>query len=133
MKPACRKARKEKCHRNWLGKNPDFYKLEKHKIRVRNWRAKKRLAAAQSHVDISTKHAEQGGRSASQHARHPFSTASGSGKMSLDRMDPLLDSMTRNPLIIGLVAVAVGSSSREDIVIACKALIAKGNAILKSR
>lgn len=120
-KPACRKARKDRSHRLWRAKNPEYFKGESNVDHVRQWRAshpdywrrpKARSKPAPSEVTV---------------APVPANNHQPNTPPPIQRgVSPLQDSIERNPLILGLVAHVFGSTLQDCVETVIPKLIIKG-------
>ena len=119
-KPACRKARKEQSHRIWRAKNPDHFKGEPTSTTCSNGVPSPRvLAPVQSQVQVGA-------------ATCRFPSGSGETPPTAcqpalqDGVPPLQDSITRNPLILGLITHVFGCTLQDCVEKIIPALIIKG-------
>jgi hypothetical protein len=90
-KPECRKAQKIRSQQIWLAKHPQYFKGSASLERVRNWR--------RAHPDYARR----------------SKTTSGTSSERAPLKDSLQDSITRNPLIIGLIADLYGCALQDSI------------------
>lgn len=103
-KPGCRKARKLQSQQLWVAKNPDYFKGSANVARVQQWR--------ETHPGYSRR---QGGPVTKPSLSASPSDAPQPGVPLQDRVPALQDSITRNPLIIGLIAHLFGCTLQDDI------------------
>ena len=113
-KPACRKARKDRSHRIWRAKNPDHFKGEWNVDHVRQWRALHPGYWRRSKARSKPVRPERGA------VQLPAKNH------QLDPALPLQDSITRNPLILGLMAHVFGCTLQDCVEKIIPALIIKG-------
>ena len=134
-RPECRAASKRSSQRAWLAdpSNADYFAGPHHVQRVREWRARnpgywKRSRGAKAPVG--------------QGSSAPESTQPVDPQPSPDRASPgalqdplpgaLQDSWSAiRPLLVGFVAIQMGSALQEDILRHCDAMAAKGREILR--
>src|SRR6266849_5186624 len=101
LKPECRKTAKVWSHQAWLVKNPKYFQKEKHATRVRQWRARN-----------------------PGYSRRLLQNCAPAPARLLQ--ETLQDSITRNPLIIGIVARLCGCKSQESVAKVLALLILSG-------
>jgi hypothetical protein len=124
-KSECRKARKTTSHKTWLAKNPDYFKGKWNVRRVQEWR--------KMHPRFSQR--SKGSQRASESLHFRASTAAPEAQPQpplQDLVQPLQDSIMRNPLIIGLIAHVFGCSLQDDIEAQSRRLIMLGMEIQHS-
>ncbi len=101
-KPECRKAQKIRSQQIWLAKHPHYFRGSASLERVRNWR--------RAHPGYASR----------------AKSTSGTSSKRAPLKDPLQDSVTRNPLIIGLIADLYGCALQDSIEKRIALLIMKG-------
>ena len=120
-KAACRKARKDRSHRIWRAKNPDHFKGEWNVDHVRQWRALHPGYWRRSKTRSKRARPERGAVQlpAKNHQPDPALPLQ-------DGVPPLQDSITRNPLILGLIAHVFGCTLQDCVEKIIPELIVKG-------
>jgi hypothetical protein len=130
-KPACRKARKAASQRRWLAQNRDHFKHPKHAERVRLWRERRRVRAAQTRLtqagsDVRTLAGEAPKPGGDHHS------SAVSAPLLQDRFEVLQDSIMRNPFVLGLLRRLFGCSSKDHIETKVRELIRIGADVERS-
>jgi hypothetical protein len=120
-KPECRKARKVKSHQLWLANNPDHFKGAANVLRVQRWR--------EAHPGY-WRRAKAKAKSGLLPAVSPVAPAKHHQPQAMpalqDGVPPLQDSITRNPLILGLVAHVFGCTLQDCVEKMIPELIIRG-------
>ena len=114
-KPACRKARKDRSHRHWRTKPPDHFKGEWNVDRVRQWRD---LHPGYWRRSKAKPKDNNGPALAKNHQAIAAPLQDGTL--------PLQDSLTHNPLILGLAAHVFGCTLQDCVEKVIPELIIKG-------
>jgi hypothetical protein len=120
-RPECRKARKVKSHQLWLAKNPNHFKGKSNVIRTQQWRVA---------------HPKYWRRSKAKSKPAPLQDAAPSPPTEnhqvqptpplQDGVPPLQDSITRNPLIIGIISHVFRCTLQDSLEVLINELIIKG-------
>ena len=120
-KPACRKARKDRSHRIWRAKNPDHFKGEWNVDHVRQWRSLHPGYWRRSKARPKPARPERGAvpLPVKNHQLDPALPLQ-------DGVPPLQDSITRNPLILGLITHVFGCTLQDCVEKIIPELIIKG-------
>jgi hypothetical protein len=132
MKPECRKARKAMSQKQWLARYPHYFSEPKHAERVRRWRRARRDDDKHSQAPDGKTRGQSGlAKSASSTASGKLTTAASLAVIQ-DCCALIQDSIMRNPLIIGLIAHIFDCALQDNMAVLCRALVAKGNAFLRT-
>ena len=133
-KAECRRARKRQSQREWAAKNPDYFKEPKHAERVRRWRQRrKELKFAQLQREAISPQTPAFCPVPGPSSSTPGGSDGAQNPTVLQDSCPLIqDSIIHNPLILGLIGHIFRSFSEDDIANACRDLIARGDALLRT-